>query len=166
MSFEVKQEDLGGKTLLKFCGPIDEEAVFPAISDWGAEIFIDLSEVTSINSIGIRAWIMWFGELSDVSFKFLNCPKALVMQMNMVEGFLPAGSQVESLQVPFYCEDCDEEKEVLFEVGKQIQVENGTVKIDFDKSSICGPDCDPELDVNEAKFFRFLINQATGEKAA
>lgn len=160
MSFEVKKEEHLGKTLLKFCGQIDEEAVFPSIEEWGKELYVDLEGVTAINSIGIRAWIMWFGEMSDTVFTFMNCPKALVMQMNMVEGFLPNQSTVFSLQVPFFCEDCDEEKEVMFEVGKHVKVEGDKIKLDFDKSSICGAGCDPELDVSESKFFRFLFNKS------
>ena len=165
MAFEVKQEEKEGKVLLKFCGEIDEEANFPQVTDWGPQVFVDLGEVSAINSIGIRSWIMWFSEMSTVHFTFLNCPKALVMQMNMVEGFLPAQSQVLTMQVPFFCEDCDEEKEVMFEVGKEIKVSGGQVNLEYDKASICGAGCDPELDVNEAKFFRFLFDKADSQAA-
>ena len=165
MSFEVKPSERDGKTLLNFCGQIDEDANFPEVQDWGSEVFIDLKEVTAINSIGIRAWIMWFANLESTQLIFMNCPKALVMQMNMVEGFLPAQSKVESLQVPFYCEDCDEEVDVIFHVGKEIQVSGEEVTLHFDKSSICSGDCDPELDVSEAKFFRFLFNKEDQQAA-
>jgi hypothetical protein len=159
MSFEVKNTEISGKPCYQFCGQIDEEVVFPVVDNMPGEVVIDLEKVSSINSVGIRAWIEWFSQFEQTHFSFLKCPKSMVMQMNMVEGFLPEKSDVLSLEVPFYCEDCDEEKGVLFEVGKEIIIENGQVSLHYDKSSICPDSCDPELDVSEVKFFRFLLNK-------
>ncbi len=165
MSFAVNRTEEQGKALFQFVGQIDEEATFPDVTDMPTEATIDLKQVGAINSVGIRAWIMWFTQHTNTHFTFVNCPKALVMQMNMVEGFLPEKATVLSLQVPFFCEDCDEEKDVLFNVGKEIIVENGQVKLNYDKASICKSECDPELDVSEVKFFRFLLSRS-GEEAA
>ncbi len=165
MSFEVKQAEMMGKPCYQFCGQIDEEASFPEVNDMASDVAIDLQNVTAINSVGIRAWIMWFGNYPNTNFTFVNCPKALVMQMNMVEGFLPEKHEVLSLQVPFFCEDCDEEKDVMMNVGKEIIIEGGQVKLNYDKSSICKGDCDPELDVSEVKFFRFLLNKSDDQAA-
>lgn len=165
MSFEVKNDQFNGKPCYVFVGQIDEEAIFPEISEMGTEVVIDLGKVTSINSVGIRSWIMWFGNFADTKFTFMNCPKALVMQMNMVEGFLPAKCEVISLEVPFFCEECDKEIDVLFHVGKEIIVEGEQVKLNYDKSKICPDGCDPELDVSETKFFRFLLDKI-GDQAA
>lgn len=165
MSFKVKQETQGDKILLKFCGQIDEEASFPACESWPGPVVVDLAEVTAINSIGIRSWIMWFDGMKSTHFQFINCPRALVMQMNMVEGFLPPKVEVLTMEVPFFCEECDKEIEVLFEVGKQIQIEGGQVRLDYDPSTVCGAGCEVELDVNEAKFFRFLFNKSESQAA-
>lgn len=165
MSFEVQRKEIDGLACFQFVGQIDEEAQFPTVTDMPGEAIIDLASVSSINSVGIRAWIMWFGQFEPTNFIFINCPKALVMQMNMVEGFLPPKNQVRSMEVPFFCEETDEEKDVMFTVGKEIIIENGNVKLVYDKASICGPDCDPELDVSEVKFFRFLLNKAESEAA-
>ena len=156
MSFSIKKDKKDDKDLLSIQGAIDEEAEFPNY-ELSGEVFVDLGQVSSINSIGIRAWVLWFGQFKDkVHFSFFNVPKSVTMQMNMVEGFLPPQSSILSLYVPFYCESCDEEKEMLFEVGKQISIEGDSVKIDYEASKICKPDCEPELDVVESKFFRFL----------
>ncbi len=165
MAFEVQQGQIDNNLLLMLVGDIDEEAVFPSLKNLTGEIYIDLKSVSSINSIGIRAWILWFGEMASVKFNFINCPKAMVMQMNMVEGFLPQGAQVKTLQVPFYCENCDEEKDIVFEVGKEIQIQGGQILLKFDKDRVCGPGCEPELDVNESKYFRFLINGGQSQAA-
>ncbi len=165
MAFEVKQIEMNGKPCFQLCGQIDEEAVFPEVANMAPEVMIDLGQVTSINSVGIRAWILWFGNYSSTKFNFFNCPKALVMQMNMVEGFLPDNHDVLTLQVPFFCEDCDKEKDMMMTVGKEIVVEGDQVKLNYDKTSICGADCDPELDVSEVKFFRFLLNKSSNQAA-
>lgn len=159
MSFEIKKAERNGKALLRFCGLIDEEAKFPNPESWGSEVYIDLNEVKAINSIGIRSWILFFNDLVKTHFIFLNCPKAIVMQMNMVEGFLPENSTVETMHVPFFCEDCDKEVDIIFEVGKEVRVEGDQIKFEYDKTKICKPGCEPELDVSVVKFFRFLFHQ-------
>ena len=162
MSFEVDQGELRGGMCLQFSGSIDEEAHFPKINDMPTEVIIDLKNVSAINSIGIRSWINWFSSYPQVNFVFINCPKSLVMQMNMVQGFLPELHRVESIEVPFYCETCDKERSALFYVGKEIITEGEQVRLEYDKGDICmkpsgdGPDCELDLDVSEKKFFRFL----------
>jgi len=164
MSFQITKENKDGHHLIWFSGQVDEEAQFPEKSDLGDKVFIDLAGVTAINSIGIRSWIIWFSQYPTTHFTFINSPKALVMQMNMVEGFLPERAEVLSMQVPFYCETCDEEKDVLFELGKQIKISGESVSLDYKKSAICKPDCEIELDVTKSKFFRFLFSK--NQKAA
>lgn len=165
MGLDVKNIEVDGKLAFQLSGVIDEEATFPEVPNMPAEAIVDLKHVSAINSVGIRAWIVWFGQFQNTHFTFINCPKALVMQMNMVEGFLPEKSDVLSLEVPFFCEDCDKEIDVLFKVGKEILIENGQVRLNFDKSSVCTGDCDPELDVSEVKFFRFLMSRSGSEAA-
>lgn len=166
MSFDVKKETRAGQTVFKFSGNIDENANFPIFNSLQGDIYIDLKAIKSINSVGIRSWIKWFSSFNQVHFIFQNCPKSIVMQMNMVDGFLPQGSFVESMQVPFYCESCDKELEVLFTLDKEIIVEAGRVSLNYDKSTICPQGCSPELDVSEAKYFRFLLKYGHSAKAA
>ena len=166
MSFDVKNETKAGKTVFKFAGNIDENATFPIFNSLAGDIYIDLKGVKSINSVGIRSWIKWFSSFHQVHFIFQHCPKSVVMQMNMVDGFLPEGSHVESLQVPFYCESCEKELEVLFTLGKEILVDGGKVNLKYDRGSICPQGCAPELDVSEAKYFRFLLKYGNMSHAA
>lgn len=164
MAFEIKLNKKNDKSLLELLGQIDEEAQFPTIANLTKEVYVDLAKVGAINSVGIRSWIHWFSSMPHHEFQFIHCPKALVMQMNMVDGFLPSHSRVISMEVPFYCEKCDKETTVYFEVGKHLLIENGRIKMNYSKASICKPDCTPELDVNEIKFFRFLT-KATSKAA-
>ncbi|MCB0377244.1 MAG: hypothetical protein KDD33_02010 [Bdellovibrionales bacterium] len=166
MSFTIKKEEKDGKPFLIFSGAIDEEADFPQFGPLGPEVIVDLKEVQSINSVGIRSWLIWFTDQKETLFIFEGCPKAVVMQMNMVEGFLPEKSKVHSMVMPFYCEKCDKEIDRLFEVGKQILIQGEDVEVKFDASQICEPGCEPELDINKAKYLRFLVRLEQQNQAA
>lgn len=166
MSFEMSKVEKNGKVYFRLVGHIDEDASFPVFNSLSGNVYIDLKDVKSINSVGIRSWIKWFSSFQGVHFIFQSCPKAIVMQMNMVDGFLPQNSQIESIDVPFYCEKCDKELDVHFYVGTEIKIENGQVKLDYDKKSICSESCHPELDVNEKKYFKFLLKTSASSQAA
>ncbi len=159
--FKVEQSTIGDELNLVLSGTIDEDVQFPVLDITTVKkINFDLKDVKSINSVGIREWLNWIKPLSEktrVTMK--NCPKTLVFQFNMVEGFLPKGSQVESLYVPFFCEKCDLEENVLFHIGKEIKVEGGNVSVHFDLEKIkpCKEAaCELSMDVTEAKYFHFL----------
>ena len=158
MTFSMTQSVQDDQLFVSFAGPIDESTEFNSIEPTPHPVVIDLSQVTSINSVGIKAWITWFEQYKDIEFEFVGAPQALVMQMNMVQNFLPNGSHVKTLQLPFYCDSCDKEFSKLVEVGKDVTVENDQVKITVDPSIDCENDCEIELDVNESKYFRFLFS--------
>lgn len=163
--FKVQEKTDGDSLLLVFDGVIDEEVKFPAVdTSKYKKVFIDLKGVRSINSVGIREWLNWMRPISDQSqVVFLKTPKALVFQMNMVEGFLPKSGFVKSFYVPFYCEKCDKEESVLFTVGQEVQLSPGNYTINFDvkAAKLCGqPDCEMEMDASEAKYFQFLKRMA------
>jgi hypothetical protein len=163
--FKAHETPEGDKLRLAFEGTIDEDVVFPPVdASKFKTIVLDLKNVKSINSVGIREWLNWIRPLAEKSdFVLENCPKAVVFQFNMVEGFLPPRSTVSSFYVPFYCEKCDKEDSVLFNVGKEIKAAGGKVEIAFDvkTAAICedkanAANCEMEMDVTEAKYFQFL----------
>ena len=161
MEFKSTVQNNGGVVQLKFSGTIDEDAQFPAVDLGGAnQMEIDLNEIKSINSVGIRGWLDWIRPLAEkAAIRLINSPKAMVFQFNMVNGFLPPGTVVQSFYVPFYSETQDREENVLFTVGKDVLVNGGELKITFDpKTQIkgAGADDDFEMDVTEAKYFQFL----------
>ena len=165
MSFDITKSQKDGATLFVFSGQIDEEAKFPVVQDVSGQVVMDLNGVKAINSVGIRTWLQWFSSFGDCNFVFENCPKSVVMQMNMVEGFLPPSSTVKSFYVPYYCESCDEEIDQLFTVGKKIKVANGDVKIEFDPTKLCSDGGTAELDANETKYFKFLLKMTVASAA-
>lgn len=164
MSFSVKVDARPGKTHLVFAGPIDENVQLPNIG-FPAALSIDLKDVTYINSIGIKMWIDWITPLGEkMNVEFHNCPKAVVLQMNMVKNFLPKNSTVVSFFLPLFCEACDREESILLKTAEDISVAMGdriNILKDLPEAVGCGRGeaCEIEMDVIEKKYFRFLEDE-------
>ncbi len=155
--FKSTASENGSNLRLAFEGTIDEDVEFPAVEAGKyQQVTLDLANVKAINSVGIREWLNWIRPLAEKSdFVLENCPKAMVFQFNMVEGFLPPRSKVASFFVPFYSESEDKEANVLFTVGKEVTANGGAVAINYDPKA-AGFSDDMEMDVTEAKYFQFL----------
>jgi len=155
----VKQ---AGDTLhLAFEGAIDEDTEFPSLNlSLAKKVVIDLNGIRSINSVGIREWLGWIRPVAQTAEITLErCPKSMVLQFNMVDGFLPPNTKVTSFYVPYFCEKCDFEGSHLLTVGKDVVNEAGAIKVNFDAKAAgkCGQNpCEIEMDVQEAKYFQFL----------
>ena len=160
---ELKAQMTAGPTGLVIVleGSIDEDVKFPAVdASKHAAIRVDLQGVKTINSVGIREWLNWIRPLAEARPVTLSkCPKALVFQLNMVEGFLPKNGTVDSFFVPFFCEKCDKEQSVLFTVGKEVTAGPSGPNLTFDlkAAKLCAEaECEMEMDASEAKYFQFL----------
>lgn len=142
---------------LSLSGSLDEEATLPVLNPTpGSEILLDLSGVTSVNSIGIRTWLTWITPLSEqITFVFDKVPHAVVLQINMIEGFLPKTAKVNSFYVPIYSEATDEEDQVLLTVGQDIAPGPSGPELKVDLQQLKGGE-DWELDVVEKTYFKFL----------
>lgn len=150
---EVKLGKIADKLVVQMAGTIDEDVDFSRFNLTGnTAIEMELANVKSINSCGIREWIKWIGTAGNAAIVFNNCPKVIVDQINMVDGFLPTTGKVNSFFVPYYNDDAGSEKNVLFRYGSEFS-ENGVqppaaVK-DDDGNEM-------EMDVIESKYFKFL----------
>lgn len=140
--------------IVKLIGSIDEDSQFSVVALTGhKKIFLDLEQIKSINSVGIREWIKWTKSAdAGAQFIFQKCPKVIVDQMNLVSGFLPDNGKVESFFVPYFNEDSGFEKMVLFTEGKEFNAGQVTAP-----ASVKGDGGEElEMDVIEAKYFKFL----------
>lgn len=153
---QFTQKKQGDVIHIDLQGNIDEDSVFPQLGV-SSKLVIDFNDVRAINSCGIREWIKWITPLASVAaIVYQRCPKIIVDQMNMVDGFLPRGSKVNSFYVPYYCEDSDKEKLILFSRDKDFSDDRITPPhnvVDEQTGDAM------EIDVIEAKYFKFL---ATG----
>lgn len=150
---DVKMDKAGGKLNVKMIGTIDEDVDFSTYSLAGnQQIDIEMSGLKSINSCGIREWIKWMGDAAGAEITFSHCPKVIVDQINMVDGFLPASGKVTSFYVPYYNDDSGSEKNVLFQYGKEFT--DGSVSAPASVKDEEGNEM--EMDVIESKYFKFI----------
>jgi hypothetical protein len=151
--FEIKIEKAGTNFKVNVSGVIDEDVDFSAYSlEGAAKVEMQLANIKSINSCGIREWIKWISSAKGAEISYFECPKIIVDQINMVQGFLPAGAKVMSFYVPYYNDGAGSEKNILFKFGQEYS-ETGLkppASVKDDKGN------DMEMDVVEAKYFKFL----------
>lgn len=151
--FQCKIDRQGTKLSLQLAGVIDEDADFSTLGLNGAqEVHIDMDGVKSINSCGIREWIKWIGGGAAAKVTYAKCPKVIVDQMNMVDGFLPNFAKVESFYVPYYNEESGTEKNILFRYG--VEFKEGRVQPPTEVKDEGGNPM--EMDVIENKYFKFV----------
>ncbi|GIL18662.1 MAG: hypothetical protein BroJett040_24130 [Oligoflexia bacterium] len=151
--YEIKVDKATPQYKVTISGVVDEDIDFNAYSLSGAaSVDLQLGMVKSINSCGIREWIKWIGTAGTAPVKYHQCPKIIVDQINMVQGFLPASGKVMSFYVPYYNEDSGSEKNVLFTYGKEFtdSAVNPPAAVKDDEGNVM------EMDVVEAKYFKFI----------
>ncbi len=94
-------------------------------------IEFDLVGVTGINSMGIRMFREWMTTFSNASIEFSYCPKFFIDQINMVTDLIPVHAKILSLYVPYYSEPTGEEQFVLLTRGKEFDVVDGEVRVEW-----------------------------------
>lgn len=158
--FKVSKKLQDDKIILSFSGDINEYADFTKVDLGGAkEAIFDFSEVRFVNSIGLRGWIIWIKKAAGMSIQFIKCPRYVVDQMNILEGFLPPNARVESFYIPYYCESCDHTEMFLAERGRDFKEGTADVKEGIlVKDELPCPKCGnpAEMDVLKERYFNFL----------
>ena len=105
-------------------GPLSERSQLfeqPIPKTLNQEIRINMEQVTSINSIGVKSWILWTSQIPrTVKLTLERCPYVVINQVNMIHGFIPDHTIIESFFAPFVCESCDYEtvQLVSLEIGR------------------------------------------------
>jgi len=148
--FSVEQIAEGDSIELKFSGAINEDFIYDElVQNKFSKYIFDLNKVSLLNSCGIREWVKFLKELGDnVSLTYRNCPQMVVLQMNMVKGFLTENATVESFYAPYFNEDDDEEVKILLNTSEIIDGKAPEKK--SDSGSVL------EFDGVEETYFRFL----------
>ena len=138
-------------TTFNFEGAINEDFTFSNLLGENSKKYIfNLEKVSLLNSCGIREWIKFINQLpKDAKLEYHNCPTVVVLQMNMVKGFLTQNSKVVSFYAPYFDEEADEEVKILLNSD---QIQDG-------KAPVMKNDAGEELEFDgiEATFFKFLL---------
>lgn len=155
--FSYLIEDQDDTTVVKFTGPINEEAGGPLNNlqneaSSGKMVVFDMEGIEYVNSLGIRTWINFlrtFGE--GRSLEMRNCPPDVIVQINMIPKF--AGTaKITSFKGFYICPECDHEQTEHFDcsVGTDAILEqNSTIKCQK-----CG--AATEMESDEDIYFEFL----------
>ena len=98
----------------------------------GQPIVIDLSEVSRINSTGVREWLHFIRNVDTSKLTFVNISPAMVQQIAMVANILPV-DRIESLALPFLCDECDHEHTMYVKTAEALET--------AEKPRVC-PNCD------------------------
>ncbi len=150
---EFSLQELPEHTVLSVSGILDEYADLPALqSSEYRDLVIDLENLQSINSIGIRIWIDWHQTFHFRRVSFRKCPKVFVDQVNNVESFIPTNAAVLSFYVPYYSEPSDEDAQILFVRGEHF-MDGKIVQLPYVLDS---QNVQMDVDVVLEKYLRFL----------
>lgn len=158
---EVTAQD---KTLvMRPTGDVDEDVNFLIVMDFIRSnnltiisFEFDLSGIRTMNSCGIRAWILFMERLGNqYPLKFVKMSEAFLEQANMVSGMLGKGDspQVTSFFVPYFCAKCDSNFSVLLDPSR-VQGPGGEIQIPPASCTKCSGAL--EFDAIEEEYFVFL----------
>jgi serine/threonine protein kinase len=146
-----------GVPLLELEGEINETSDLGAVFARSGAVHLDLSQVTRINSAGIRAWLDAALARDDgLEISFERCSYALVSQLNM-HPELTEGVRVASITAPYYCPNC------RLEVAEVLQVEalaasqldrSGEIEAPCHKCPECN--CELQFEALPEEYFAFL----------
>ena len=104
-----------GAVTVSFVGVIDETADFTDLTlQLHGTVVFELEKVRRLNSAGVRQWVNFVCHLPAVEdLTFCHCSPAIVDQMDMIynfRGFPDAHAHVESILLPYVCEQCSREE--------------------------------------------------------
>ncbi len=140
---------------VRISGVVDEYADFNELGKSSQKTLrVDFSEVSRVNSSGIRAWIQLILKYK-IRLRLHHCSPAIVDQFSMIPEFLGKNGFVESFYANYLCGSCAYEEKKFFEQGKDF--EPGVEQVKAPLSYEC-PRChgNLELDHNPEVYFAFL----------
>ncbi len=120
----VVKEQSGAGLVVRMSGSIEESVDFDQlIGAAQGNLIIHTKGVNRINSVGVKAWIRYFQTAvsKGAKLKFVECSTAIVEQINLISNFT-CGGEVESIYVPFTCEDDNSELVGLFKVSDIVKM--------------------------------------------
>ena len=87
-------------------------------------ILVDTDGIRRITSFGVREWVRAVAPFPHGQLFLMHCRPALVAQLNAVAGFA-GNAEVISLYLPYLCDDCGEEQEVLVDLRTERDIVAG-----------------------------------------
>src|SRR4051794_8250490 len=96
-------------------GVLNEYADFGKLAKKAEPLRLNIRKVSRLNSIGIRNLLKFLSEWGPKAFTYEDCPSEFIDQINMIPALLGTQRQckVVSMFVPYECNSCDHEEEIL-----------------------------------------------------
>lgn len=156
MNFKWKVTHEPKRTVLTLSGWIDERVELPILKEPVAgDLVVDLAGIELVNSVGVRSWIIWQKKLRiERSVVLVNCSPVVVKQINILDGFVNDRTKIESILVPYFCEDCGFEEHKPLNIAKMKNPPDLEAAIQLTKCPKCGMNM--ELDMIKSTYFTFL----------
>lgn len=149
--FKIEKITVEGQEQYKLEGVVDEDTDLSQLTTESGPLYLNLSGISNINSLGIRGWVNFFKEQSAKEIFYVECPPVIVRQMSMIPSFC-GSAQVLSVFAPYVCDNCETEKLVL--VGNQDFSSDPMQIQDTLPCENCG-NGEMELDANPQQYFSF-----------
>lgn len=115
------QTKSNGTLLAKLEGEIIDGSSIPDPDLIGVKnVQLDLDGVRYLNSSGARLWLLWSGKLVNGAAKIslMHVRPVFIRTLSSIREFLPRGSKLESVYVPYFCESCNSNYDRLMLNGK------------------------------------------------
>ena len=138
-------------------GSFDEHVDLSPLKALPKPLNLSLMNVTSINSHGVRAWLVFIQETFQTKMFFYDCSSAFIDMANMLEGFLYWGTRVDrvkSVMLPFSCAKCSRSTEISISIDK-VKLFQGGALVPSQRCNSCGTILTCET--NLAEYFNFLL---------
>jgi len=108
----VESREENGAQLIILSGTINEDTnLLESCPVDRKQVIFDCGKVQRINSVGVKNWIQFMKHLSQegISVTLRECSVSLVEQINMIKDFIPSSAKIESVQLPYYSSDLDQD---------------------------------------------------------
>jgi hypothetical protein len=129
----IEMEQVGARLVFRPFGTIDEDVNFSimitTIAEFGdaaREIAFDVSQVSRMNSCGVREWVLLMERLaSGKPIVFTRVGSAFLEQANIIPNlFGKKGTPVQTFEAPYFCSQCDKSTQHWIETA-QVKFANG-----------------------------------------
>ncbi len=156
MGLTLNVDKKGQWEQLSIAGPINEDAemhLVPLVKSLGPNVIFNFKKVEYVNSCGVRTWINFLREVEKGrKIIFEECTPEIVSQINMIPNFR-GSAHVKSVYASYACGDCDAQKNILFEEGRNLP-QNSSDGGGEQKCDKCGNLM--EMDELEDEFFAWV----------
>lgn len=161
MPLHVVSKSSDEDLIIELSGDLDETVKFPQMKvRLSSRIIFNCRELGHMNSMGAQIWSKWMGGFDQrQQFVFREVPPRVIDMFNLVKGILPKESTIESFYVPYECNSCGNEENLLVIRGKDyVESMNGQKANLLFPTEINCSKCknSMRLGVWESKFLRFL----------